>query len=115
MGKTARDKGKRGERAAKLLFEDRDWEIHTRPRGEPGDDFTAIDPAGKVWSVEVKNTKSLNHSHICQGRRNCPKNRGLILCWHPSSWGMPANLWVLFFYPKGEPAFVRSWMGKGLE
>jgi hypothetical protein len=109
VGRSQRAKGKAGERAAKLLFQERDWEVHGRPRGEAGDDFTAIDPKGKVWSVEVKNTKSVMFNMLCQAKRNCPKNRGFILCWHPSQWGMPANLWVLFIYPRGERPYVRAW------
>lgn len=112
MGSSQRDKGKRGEAAARKLFADRDWEVHARPRGEGGDDFTVIDPDGKVWSVEVKNTKSINHAMYAQCKRNCPKNRGRILAWHPSSWDMPGNLWVLFFWPKGDRPYVRQWMGK---
>lgn len=115
MSNAARAKGKRGERACRDLFCDRDWEVHQRPRGEAGDDFTAIDPDGKVWSIEVKHTKSLNHSMMCQCKRNCPTNRGRILAWHPSGWQLPANLWVLFFWPKGSPGYVRQWMGKSPE
>ena len=109
MSKYQRAKGARGEHAARLLFEERDWEIHKRPRGEAGDDFVGIDKDGKAWSIEVKNTKSATHAHICQARRNAPKGRGFILCWHPSSWGLPANLWVLFFFPNGDKPYVRSW------
>lgn len=112
MSRSQRDKGRRGESAARRLFQDHDYEVFARPRGESGDDFTAIDKDGKAWSVEVKNTKSIMFSMLCQAKRNAPKGRGFILCWHPSQWGVPANLWVLFIYPAGDKPFVRSWYGK---
>ena len=109
-GRGSRSKGKKGERSARLLFEERDYQVFPRPRGEAGDDFTVIAPDGQQFSVEIKNTRSLNHSMWCQCKRNAGKHNR-ILCWHPSGWDFAANAWVLFIWRKGEQGRVVVWKG----
>ena len=61
MSKSSRDKGKRGERTAKLLLADRDYTILAdTTAGLSTDDLVVLSPGGKVVSVEVKNCKLIN-------------------------------------------------------
>ena len=60
MGKSHRDKGRRGQRACRRLLEDRDFSVHELNAGTSVADFLAIDDMGRTFSVEVKNTVSIN-------------------------------------------------------
>jgi len=82
MGKQSRDKGKRGERAAKDLLTERDWTILAdTTAGLSTDDLVCQDPDGRVVSVEVKNTKMINvPAFVSQARENAKKNPWLLLC-----------------------------------
>lgn len=107
MSSTSRSKGKRGERAAKMLLMERDYEVFPRPRGEAGDDFHAIKD-GKQYSVEVKCTRSLNHSMWAQCKRNAGKHNRMLM-WHPSGWDFAGDYWLVFIWNKGEQARVVAW------
>lgn len=107
MSESQRRKGKAGERSVRLLLQERDYDVYPRPRGEAGDDFTAIKD-GVAFSVEVKNCKSLSHAMWAQCKKQAGK-RPRILAWHPSGWDFPANAWLLFFWPKGDKPYVRCW------
>lgn len=108
MGKASRSKGSRGESAAKRLFEERDYMVLPTPHGAHGDDFKIVKD-GTVASVEVKNTCSLLLSMFLQAKRNAGELTR-VLAWHPSRWQMPGNLWVLFWWERGEKyGDVRVW------
>jgi hypothetical protein len=90
---------------------ERDWRVFKRPHGEHGDDFTAIDPDGRIYSVEVKTTAALTHKHYEQCRdQTTEKNR--LLAWHPSKWGFGARAFVVFLWEQGEKPRVTLWEGK---
>jgi hypothetical protein len=89
------------------MFEGRDWQVFPRPRGESGDDMTVMKD-GKAYSVEVKHTKSLLYDMFVQCRRQAPKS-SRILAWHPSGWGLPADLWVLIWWERGAEGTVKVW------
>ena len=82
MGKQSRNKGKRGERAAKNLLTGRDWTILAdTTAGLSTDDLVCQSPDGRVVSVEVKNTKLINvPEFVKQARTNAKKNHWLLLC-----------------------------------
>lgn len=110
----SRRKGKSGEADLKRLLQDRDWQVFPRPRGEAGDDFTAIDQRGRLFSVECKNTVSLMKSHHDQCKANAKGNR--LLAWHPSKWsGFPKGSFVVFLWPEGGRVAVHLWLQKGVE
>jgi Holliday junction resolvase len=81
-GKATRNKGRKGEREAKALLLDRDFTILAdTSAGLATDDLIVQDHNGKVYSVEVKNTKSVNVPlYISQARKNSKKNDWMLLC-----------------------------------
>ena len=112
MGRSrSRSKGGRGERAAGDLLRERDYEVHRTRAGEGGEDFAAYKD-GKRWSVEVKNTQSLMFAAFCQCRKNALKHDRMLM-WHPSGWGMPGNLWLVFMWEKGGQGKVERWFANG--
>ena len=82
MGKSQRSKGRRGETQAKELLTDRDYTILAdTSAGVSQCDLLAQCPEGKVWAVEVKNTKSINVSaHRKQAIAQSGKLPWLLLC-----------------------------------
>ncbi len=82
MGKSAREKGRRGERVAKLLLADRDWQILAdTTAGLSTDDLVCMSPDGKVVSVEVKNCKQIDvPAFVRQARTNAKKNAWMLMC-----------------------------------
>lgn len=82
MGKASRDKGRRGEAAAKRLLADRDYTILAdTSAGLSTDDLVVQDPDGNVVSVEVKNCVLINvPKFVEQARTNAKKNPWLLLC-----------------------------------
>lgn len=59
-GLTSRRKGRRGETTAKRLLQDRDYIILAdTTAGIATDDLLAQDANGTIWSVEVKNQKTI--------------------------------------------------------
>ena len=63
MGKASRDKGRRGQREAADMLRSRDWSIAELNAGTVSEDFIAVDPVGRAWSVEVKNTIAITVAH----------------------------------------------------
>jgi hypothetical protein len=66
MSKASRDKGRRGQREASEMLRSRDWSVAELNGGTVAEDFIAVDPAGKAWSVEVKNTVAITVAHRTQ-------------------------------------------------
>ena len=81
MGKPSRDKGRRGESAAKHLLADRDYSILAdTSSGLSTDDLLVESPDGEIISVEVKNCKLINlPAFIAQARTNAKKRPWLLL------------------------------------
>lgn len=81
MGKTSRDKGRRGECAAKRLLADRDYIVLAdTSAGLSTDDLLIQTPGGDVISVEVKNTKLIDiPKFIRQARKNAKRNGWMLL------------------------------------
>lgn len=59
----ARAKGRKGQREANALLTSRDWSVAELNSGTAVEDFIAVDPSGKSWSVEVKNTAAITAAH----------------------------------------------------
>lgn len=80
-GLTSRRKGRRGETTAKRLLRDREYTILAdTTAGIATDDLVVKDPEGRVWSVEVKNQKSINPSNFRkQARENAGRNHWMVL------------------------------------
>ncbi len=68
-GAMSRRKGAKGRREAIHLFNDRDWQCDPTYDGIKSDDIVVMDPNGKRWSVEVKNTKAITVAHREQAKR----------------------------------------------
>lgn len=107
MGKPSRDKGRRGEAAAKRLLADRDYTILAdTSAGLSTDDLVVQSPEGKVVSVEVKNCKLINvPAFLKQAKENAKKNRWMLLA-HisgTSSWlVMTTGARPVVWHEKGE-------------
>ena len=74
-GRATRDKGRRGQQAAKRLLADRDWRVIEANSGEAEADMLAIDTAGRTWLVEVKNTAAITTAHRQQAIRQAVAKR----------------------------------------
>ena len=74
-GRATRDKGRRGQQAAKRLLADRDWRVIEANSGEAEADMLAIDTAGRTWLVEVKNTAAITTAHREQAMRQAKAKR----------------------------------------
>ena len=60
MSITSRRKGRRGETTAKRMLQDRDYTILAdTTAGISADDLIVQDADGNIWSVEVKNQKTI--------------------------------------------------------
>ena len=62
-GRATRAKGRRGETAAKELLQTLGFVVHDLTAGLDSEDLVATDPAGRTWSVEVKNTVAITTAH----------------------------------------------------
>lgn len=81
MGKAQRAKGRRGQRELSDLLTERDWTVRELNSGTAVEDFLAVDPDGKVWSVECKNTASINvRKHRSQAIGQAGKLPWLLAC-----------------------------------
>ena len=60
MGKSQRNKGRRGQTEAVNMLKDRDWQVIQTTSGIMNEDVVATDPGGCQWSVEVKNHKIID-------------------------------------------------------
>jgi Holliday junction resolvase-like predicted endonuclease len=58
-GLKSRNKGRKGQREARLLLESRDYMVVELNSGTAVEDMLMIDLDGVTWAVEVKNTKSI--------------------------------------------------------
>ena len=102
MSKANRDRGKRGEKAARELLADRDWVILANTAdGSKVEDMIVNSPDGKIYSVEVKNTKQINIPAVLkQSRENASKKKldWMIMCKidQSSSW----LIWMKYEQPK---------------
>ena len=76
MGKSERRKGVEGRCRAIHLLCDRDWNCDPTMEGIKSDDVVVMDPTGKRYSVEVKNTKAITVDHRTQAMRQA-RPRGL--------------------------------------
>ena len=65
-GRKSRNKGKRGERAFRLILADLDWSVVNTGDGDTVEDAWAVDPNGCTWSVEIKNCKLID---LCRYRK----------------------------------------------
>jgi hypothetical protein len=63
MGKSQRDKGRRGQSTAENLLKDHDWSTIPVSAGVHAEDLVAVDPFGTTWSVEVKNCVVISVAH----------------------------------------------------
>lgn len=81
-GSRSRDKGKRGERAAKNLLTERDYTILAdTTAGLSTDDLVVQSPGGEIISVEIKNTKQIDlPAYIKQARTNAKKLAWMLMC-----------------------------------
>lgn len=75
MGKMQRTKGRLGQQKARDLLAGRNWSVAELNSGKSAEDFIAIDPNGKAWSVEVKNTANMTMDHVRQARRQGKERR----------------------------------------
>jgi hypothetical protein len=75
MGKFARDKGRRGQTAAKALLTSRDWAIAELAAGIDSEDVLATDPSGTLWAVEVKNCAGILPAHLKQAMEQGKRRR----------------------------------------
>jgi hypothetical protein len=80
-GKSTRDKGRRGECAAKKLLADYDYElIADTTAGLATGDLVVESPDGKIWDVEVKNRRVINvPQFVGQAMKNAGKRRWMVL------------------------------------
>lgn len=75
MSAASRNKGRRGQQQAGELLRSRDWVTAELNAGTVAEDFIAVDPAGKGWSVEVKNTVVIAEIHRKQAMAQAAKRR----------------------------------------
>jgi Holliday junction resolvase-like predicted endonuclease len=126
MSNNGRIKGKRGEKAVRMMLAKFGYYIaHQEVQGLAGDDFFAKDTNGKWWSIEVKNCTSWHPKHIGQAKRQATERYWAIqnklkvggeesevmkflgmdtfeqgdwlVLWHPSNANSKATTWVAFF------------------
>lgn len=75
-GSTSRNKGRRGETAAKRLLQDRDYTILAdTTAGIATDDLLAQDKDGNIWSVEVKYRKTIEPARFSGQARFQTRNK----------------------------------------
>jgi Holliday junction resolvase-like predicted endonuclease len=74
-GKSARDRGRRGETAAKHLLLERDYCVDDLAGGITSADLIATDTAGATWCVEVKNCAGILPAHKAQAMRQAASRR----------------------------------------
>lgn len=75
MGAFERSKGRRGQLQARKLLSSRDWAVAELNGGTSSEDFIAVDPSGKSWSVEIKMTKAITTVHRTQAMRQARSRR----------------------------------------
>ena len=105
MSAAARNKGRRGQQEAHNLLTGRDWTVAELNAGTAAEDFIAVDPSGRSWAVEVKNTVSITVAHRRQAMAQAEKRR---LPWMLMSHIGGTAQWLI--QRKGERAVV--WGGE---
>lgn len=75
MSASQRNKGRRGQSIFAAMLTERDWVVDPITAGVQREDIIATDPAGRVWSVEVKNTKTITHQHRQQAMEQAKARR----------------------------------------
>jgi hypothetical protein len=68
-GSASRDKGNRGQAEAKLILQERDWEILESSCGASSEDFFGVCPNGTIYAIEVKNHVDIKVNQFCQQAR----------------------------------------------
>jgi hypothetical protein len=66
MSAFQRRKGRTGQLEARHLLTGRDWSVAELNSGTCAEDFIAVDPTGRSFSVEVKNTVAITTAHRAQ-------------------------------------------------
>lgn len=81
-GKAVRDKGRRGEREAKRVLQDRDYTILAdTTAGLATGDLLVEDSEGNIYDVEVKNRRILNLPlFVGQARKNAKHKAWMVMC-----------------------------------
>ena len=101
-GASTRNKGRRGQTAAANLLRDRDWTVADLSCGIATEDLIAVDPDGKSWACEVKNTMNVMIDHWRQARSQAGKRRmpAMLMnhlhgsrCWLVRRQGMTPTVW----------------------
>lgn len=89
-GLASRRKGRRGETTAKRLLQDKDYTILAdTTAGIATDDLLVHDKDGVLWSVEVKNQRTISPENFSrQARHNAGNLRWMVLAHihNTSSW-----------------------------
>lgn len=102
MGKAARAKGRRGQTMFTAMLRQRDWAVAELAAGMETEDLIATDPAGKLWSVEVKNQAVISHAHRQQAQEQAKARRLPWLlaskisgtdCWLVQRQGLRPQVW----------------------
>ncbi len=75
MSAASRNKGRKGQREAGELLRSRDWTVAELNAGTVAEDFIAVCPQGKSYSVEVKNTIAITEAHRKQAMKQATERR----------------------------------------
>ena len=75
MSSFQRNKGRRGQREAADMLRSRDWSVAELNSGTVAEDFIAVDPSGRSYSVEVKNTLAITTAHREQAMRQAKERK----------------------------------------
>jgi len=75
MGSFSRSKGRRGQQQARDLLTSRDWTVAELNSGTAAEDFIAVDPDGRSYAVEVKNTVAITAAHRQQAMQQAKERR----------------------------------------
>ena len=101
-GASTRNKGRRGQTAAANLLRDRDWTVADLSCGIATEDLIAVDPDGKSWACEVKNTMNITQDHVRQANAQAKARRlpWMLMnhisgsrCWLVRRQGMRPEVW----------------------
>ena len=103
MSKASRNKGRKGQREAADLLRSRDWNVVEVNAGTAVEDFIAIDTNGITYSVEVKNTVSIDLAHKKQAMKQASARK---LPWLLVSKIADSSSWLI--QRKGEKPVVWS-------
>ena len=104
-GKATRAKGRRGETQAKDLLRSLDFVVHDLTAGLDSEDLVATDPAGRTWSVEVKNTAAITTVHRAAAMARAKASR---LPWMLMSVIAGTGTWLV--QRQGHRPVVWSWL-----